>query len=278
MNTTNPIDAAQVPFENVEPPPRRALVCEARAAIDAVRMLAPLAVAGWQRQIDSGERVIVVPGFGADDRSTLPLRHYLRKRGFSVEGWGLGRNLAGTDLAHDFDDLLPRWDFNRRDPYRGEAGVAYLCDRLYERVLERHQALGQPIALVGWSLGGYLAREVTRDLDIVQRVVTLGSPVVGGPKYTAAAAFFRQRGMDLDWIEEETGRREDRPITQPVTAIFSKSDAIVSWPAAIDRHSSAVEHIELDVAHLGMALNPTVWSHVVAALDPASATGTLRLT
>ena len=75
--------------------------------------------------------------------------------------------------------------------------------------------------------------------------------------------------MDLDWIEEETGRREERPIDQPVTAIFSKSDGIVSWPAAIDRYSSTVEHIELDVAHLGMALNPKVWSYVVAALDPA---------
>ena len=255
--------------QTMEPPPRRALVGEARAAVDAVRMLAPLAIAGWQRRIDSEEHVIVVPGFGADDKSTLPLRHYLRKRGFSVEGWGLGRNMAGTDLPHDLDDLMPRWSFNLREPYRGEAGVAYLCDRLYERVLERHQALDKPIALVGWSLGGYLAREVARDLEIVQRVVTLGSPVVGGPKYTAAAAFFKQRGMDLDWIEDETGRREERPIDQPVTAIFSKSDGIVSWPAAIDRYSSTVEHIELDVAHLGMALNPKVWSYVVAALDPA---------
>ncbi|MGB5347518.1 MAG: hypothetical protein WBN23_15230, partial [Woeseia sp.] len=61
--------------------------------------------------------------------------------------------------------------------------------------------------------------------------------------------------------------RESRPIRQPITAIYSKSDAVVSWQAAIDHHSADVNHIEVDAAHLGMGFNSAIWSHVVAALN-----------
>lgn len=46
--------------------------------------------------------------------------------------------------------------------------------------------------------------------------------------------------------------REERPIPQPITAIYSKSDAVVSWPAAIDHRSRKVTHIEVNAAHLGL--------------------------
>jgi L-rhamnose isomerase len=95
----------------------------------------------------------------------------------------------------------------------------------------------------------------------------MGSPTIGGPKYTAAATYFRRRGMDLDWIEEEIKKRESRPIRQPITAIFSKSDSVVSWQATIDHHSENVTHVEVDAAHLGMGFNPTILAHVVSALE-----------
>lgn len=78
--------------------------------------------------------------------------------------------------------------------------------------------------------------------------------------------------MHLDWIEEEIGNREKRPIRQPITAIYSKTDAIVSWQAAIDHHSPNVTHVETNAAHLGMGFNQTVWSHIVSSLAAASAT------
>ncbi|MEL7538205.1 MAG: hypothetical protein AAFM91_14255 [Pseudomonadota bacterium] len=261
MNESTPMSA----------PSRRSIFLETRAAIDVARMIGPLVGAQFSRSEARDDlHVIVVPGFGADDRSTAPLRHYLKSRGFTAEGWGLGRNLAGINLRHTLEDLSPSWDVDRqREPYRGEAGVPYLCDRFIDRVRERHAELERPIALIGWSLGGYVTREAARDLpEIVNRVVTLGSPIVGGPKYTAAAQFFTKRGMDLDWIESEIGKRDARPISQPVTAIYSKSDAIVSWEAALDRSNESVKHIEVDAAHLGMAFNPTIWSHVLDALAP----------
>jgi len=250
-------------------PGRGALFGEARAALDALRMIGPLFAATLRQKADRRDAaVVVVPGFGADDRATAPLRYYLGSLGYTTEGWGLGRNLAGTDLPHTIDDVSSRWQIERRPDYRGEGSVPYLADRFIDRLQHRHRELGRPLALIGWSLGGYLAREAARDLpDTVQRVITLGSPIVGGPKYTAAAPYFRRRGMDLDWIEREVAKRESNPITQPITAIYSKSDAIVSWQATIDRHSSNVNHVEVDAAHLGLALNPTVWRHIVAALD-----------
>lgn len=257
------------PTTALAPPTRRSLLLETRAAIDMARMVGPLLAAGFGRRPDRrSPLVIVAPGFGSGDRSTLPLRHYLRRSKFDVEGWGLGTNLAGINLPHTLDDLSARWQFAEKPVYRGEASVPYLCDRFAERVAQRHRETGRQIALIGWSLGGFLAREVARDLpDIVDRVITMGSPTIGGPKYTAAAGFFSKRGMDLDWIEDEILRRESRPIRQPITAIFSKSDAVVSWQAAIDHHSRQVTHIEVSAAHLGMGFNPTIWSHILTALD-----------
>jgi hypothetical protein len=73
--------------------------------------------------------------------------------------------------------------------------------------------------------------------------------------------------MDLDWIEEQISRREERPIRQPITAIYSRNDAVVSWRAAIDHHSENVTHIDVSAPHLGMGFNPTIWNHIVKALE-----------
>ena len=211
--------------------------------------------------------VIVLPGFGSGDRVTAPLRQFLKRSGYQAEGWGLGVNRAGIGLIEDLDDLSEHWPIDRSREHRGEASVPALCDRMAARVLQRSQDLGRPVALIGWSLGGYVAREVARDLpEQVACVITMGSPVVGGPKYTAAARFFRRLGQDLDWIEAEVQKRNVRPITQPITAIYSKSDAVVSWAAALDHDSPRVTHIEVNAAHMGMAFNPQIWGHVERAL------------
>ena len=248
---------------------RPPVLYEARAAIDLARMLVPLAGSYVRRRPPrSASPILVAPGFGSDDRYTRPLRSYLNRLGYRAEGWGLGTNLAGIDIPHQPDDISPIWDFEAGPSYRGEGSVPLLCDRLIERVKGRHEELGESITLIGWSLGGYLVREAARELpDVVDRVITLGSPVVGGPKYTAAAPFFRKRGLDLDWIERLVEKREAKPIRQPITAIYSKSDAIVSWRAAIDQYSDRVRHVEVNASHLGMGFNPTIWEQIVAALE-----------
>jgi hypothetical protein len=257
-------------------PESNALLWESRVVLDAVRMLGPMLGVHLQPRRDMRALlVILAPGFGSDDRYLAPLRHYLSRRGFCAEGWGLGRNLAGINLPHRLEDLSERWQFSDKLDYNGEASVPYLCDRLIDRIRERHTETGLPVSLIGWSLGGYLCREAARDLpDIVRSVVTLGAPTIGGPKYTAAATLFRKRGMDLDWIEAEIKKREIVPIGQPITAIFSKSDGIVSWQACIDHYSENVQHVEINGSHLGLGFNPSVWKQILAALESTPRSGT----
>ncbi|MEM9257292.1 MAG: alpha/beta fold hydrolase [Pseudomonadota bacterium] len=252
----------------LSPPKPSLMLLESRAALDALRMIGPLVRSGLTPKAEPLDTlVVVIPGFGSDDRYTLPLRRYIARKGYQTEGWGLGVNLAGTNLPHTQDDLSDRWEFEQRDRYQGEAGVPFMIDRAYERVLQRHCETGKRIALIGWSLGGYVARELARDLpEVVERVITMGSPVVGGPKYTAIARVFERSGQDTDWIEEEIARRESTPIEQPITAIYSKTDGIVDWQAAIDHHSPNVRHVELDASHLGMGFNPEIWAAVLDAL------------
>ena len=255
-------------MSELKPPPRSALLRESRVFVEAARMILPLTAAQLKRPPDKDDRLLIVlPGFGADDRHTAPLRHFLRRQGYRVEGWGMGRNKAGQDLPHSVEMLSDRWPVEPRTDYRGEAAVPCLCDRFLDRARMRREQSGRDIVLIGWSLGGYIAREVARDFpDAVKQVITLGSPVVGGPKYTATSRYFARQGADLDWIEAMIEKREVNPIRQPITMIYSKSDGIVAWPAAIDRFSQNVEHVEVNGSHIGMAINPSVWSHILDAL------------
>jgi pimeloyl-ACP methyl ester carboxylesterase len=184
--------------------------------------------------------VLVLPGFGTGDRATALLRRYLSFLGHDVHGWGLGRN----------DGDVPR-----------------LVRLVRERVAALHRSTGRRVSLVGWSLGGYVAREVSRDVPAdVERVVTLGSPVVGGPKYTLTAWTYRKRGIDLDAIEDAVDAREAVPLTRPVSAIYSRRDRVVAWEACLDRRNGCVEHVEVSTTHLGLAYSPEVYLLVAERL------------
>jgi len=216
--------------------------------------------------------IILFPGFASDERYMKPLELYLKNLNYQVEGWGLGFNFAGSDLEHTLADISEAWDvvpYDGYDPtsYNGEAGVPYLADRAAVRVKQRAEAFGSKVILIGWSLGGYLAREVARDSpDAVSQIITLGAPIIGGPKYTTAARFFEIKGLDLDWIESESAKRDRNPIQQPILTIFSKTDAVVDWRAAIDKVSPNVRHIEVKASHLGMGFNRSIWRLIRAQL------------
>jgi pimeloyl-ACP methyl ester carboxylesterase len=175
---------------------------------------------------------MVLPGYGAGDGSTALIRAYLRSLGWDARGWGLGRN------GGDVPELIPR---------------------VVDRVEQLARESGRSVALVGWSLGGVLAREAARERPLrARRIVTLGSPVVGGPKYTAVAEVYRRRGVDLDAIEAEVDERNAIPLSTPITAIFSRRDGVVAWNACIDRRSERVEHVEVAATHLGLGFSADV--------------------
>jgi len=212
--------------------------------------------------------IIVLPGIGATDSSTAPLRYFLQRNGYSAEGWGLGRNLGGRGMINELDELSASWDVDRTKVHNGEGEVPALCDRMLQRVERRVSELNSPVILIGCSLGGYVAREVARELtQSVVGVITMGSPAFGGPKFTSAAPIFKKRNIDLDWIEAEVAKRFSTPIEQPITAIFSKRDGVVGWQAAVDDLSPNVKHVEVDVSHIGLGLNAEVWNIVLNELE-----------
>lgn len=179
------------------------------------------------RTLARGRRsVFVLPGFQTGDSSTWVLRRALSRAGHSVRGWGMGLNRGNVR------SLLPR-----------------LIDALSQGQ--------QPVHLVGWSLGGFIAREIAREIpNRIAQVITLASPVVGGPKYTAAASHYLKKGIDLDKIEREVAKRDfTHPLTVPVTALYSRNDMVVCPAACIDRFNEHVDHIEVDCGHIAFGFN-----------------------
>lgn len=229
----------------------------------------PKALLSVKAEVENRPPVVVIPGLWATDRTMWCLRRYLIKAGYDARGWGLGRNTAGAGWEGELSDLSDGWARHARDrQYNGEGEVPALCDRLGAHIRARSEALGQPIALVGWSLGGYLAREVARDHpDCVTNVITLGAPIVGGPKYTITAWRYRRRGYDIDWIEAQSLARHDTPLTCPVLSIYSKEDAIVGWPASLDRWTPQARHQEVKCSHTAFGFHPESLAHVKRELD-----------
>ncbi len=188
----------------------------------------------------SGQPVMVLPGFAASDASTLVLQGYLRSLGYHVRGWRMGVNTGQVSA------LLPR---------------------VLRRVARTADLSGEPVRLIGWSLGGVLAREVARERpELVRRVITLGSPIVGGPRYTAVGRVYRQQGVDLDALEAAIETREATPIRVPITAIWSRADGIVAWQACVDRRSPDVENIEVGATHLGLGFSADVYRVIAERL------------
>jgi pimeloyl-ACP methyl ester carboxylesterase len=167
----------------------------------------------------SGQPVMVLPGFGAGDSSTLLLQGYLRLLGYRVRGWRMGVN-TGQMRA-----LLPR---------------------VLRRVASMADAAGEPVRLIGWSLGGVLARETARDRpELVQRVITLGSPIFEGRREAREATLIRV----------------------PITAIWSRADGIVAWQACVDSRSPDVENVEVTATHLGLGFAADVYRVIADRLS-----------
>lgn len=264
---------ADDPYTNLKEPRRRDLRKELRSFGE----LARLATSGKRLLRDgargNSELVVVYPGFGVGDSATALFRAYLSNRGFSVRGWRLGRNHG------DVEKLLPQViarleheiKFHRYPVPEAEAEAEGNEAKEVSDTPSSSDPETIKARLVGWSLGGYIAREVARDRpDLVEQVITFGTPVVGGPKYTVSAAKYRQRGDDVDAIEAMVAERNLRPLTVPVTAIFSKSDGVMDWRACIDHFNDDVEHIEIDSPHSGMIVNADVFDLVARRLSPRS--------
>lgn len=213
----------------IKPPSPLLLLLEARAPWE----LAALWVSSpWLRKLPRGDDhpVLVFPGLGANDVSTLPLRQAVSALGYRAHPWSIG--------------------FNRG----ARAGVLDACADLAHKL---HAQSGQKVSLVGWSLGGIYAREVAKLCgDAARCVVTLGTPFAGPPKANNAWRLYELlSGHKIDEVPVEFAQLAVAP-TVPTTSIYSRSDGIVAWQCSLNEAAAHTENIEVVASHFGLGVNP----------------------
>lgn len=202
----------------------------AMAELATLWMTAPILLAGPR---GDGHTVLVLPGFSADDASTFWLRRYLRYLGYSSTEWALGHNLGYRTL--------------------GESE-----ERLRKRVKTLAATSGQKISLVGWSLGGVMARHMARDHpEYVRQVITLGAPFTGNPTATSIRHFYELlSGENLDASHTRNAWQANRAAPAvPTTSIYSKSDGITAWQNCLEIETANAENIEVVGSHMGLPHN-----------------------
>ena len=224
------------------PPPRLALT-----AREWPRAAATVARLAWRwRTLDAdlrgdGRPLMLLPGLFNSDRSNVALRGFLNRIGYVAHGWGLGRNLGTRTIGSEAERLIAKV----------EALVAQS---------------GQPVTLVGISLGGILARLVAhRRPDLVREVVTISSPYAGHPRSTRVwRAFELFTGERVDDARVAALRLEIvAPLPVPATAIWSASDGLVNGLACKGGDCAEVEVVS---GHLGVQLQPEVLLAVARVL------------
>src|SRR5207342_1542308 len=103
---------------------------------------------------------------------------------------------------------------------------------LIERLDAVFAETGRKVSIIGWSLGGVMARQVARRRqDRVRQVISLGSPFTGDPRATNVLRAYEgltgQRIGDKHTQEQLRESASTPPV--PSTAIFTKADGIVAW-------------------------------------------------
>ena len=131
----------------------RAMAAEARSGPELVSFTLAAGPLLATAPRGDGHPVLVLPGLGATDASTAPLRWFLGRVGYRAVGWGLGRNDGlGRHVAEGLDELIAA------------------------------EAAAGSVSVVGWSLGGVHAVELARRWpDAVRSIITLGSPLRNRP-------------------------------------------------------------------------------------------------
>ena len=177
--------------------------------------------------------VLVLPGLMASDVSTRVLRVWLRRLGYPVVGWELGRNRGPTQ---EVLDALPQ---------------------LLDRLAGEH---GTAVSIVGQSLGGIFARTMARRAPRqVRQVISLGSPFAGGALDDSLAARVYRRNAPQHGTPRSQERRSlAAPLPVPSTAVYSRWDGVVDWRACRQQPGPRSGNVAVHASHLGMGHDPAV--------------------
>ena len=201
-----------------------------------------------------GRPALLVCGFLAGDPSLTTMAAWLKRLGHRPVRAGLRWNVGCT----------------------GET-----VDRLERRAEELAESAGRRIALVGQSRGGTCARSLAvRRPDLIERVVTLGSPmrdpldvhptvwaqvhVLGALGSLGVPGLLRHSCRAGGCCTQVTHELE-APFPERVafTSVYSRSDGVVRWRACLD---DAADNVEIAASHIGMAVSAGTYRVIGQAL------------
>ncbi len=218
------------------PPPLRLLVRES-LSFAYMRITAIFGPIAQLKQSVTRQPIMIIPGFMASDQTTERMRRSLNAAGYDAHGWGLGRNRQITiDLFERIEAQLDVLD------------------------------LDVPITLIGWSLGGLIAREFAKHAPHrVAKVITLGSPFSGGPRANNAWRVYEViAGHKVDSPPIAAILHEKPPV--PTIAFWSAQDGVVAARSACGLPGESDQQIELDCTHMAYVARPTAIAAIAAVL------------
>ncbi len=214
------------------------LVGEIAAAVEPLRrkMRQPLDIP----RAETPRVVMLLPGFGTHPLRMRYMARQLEAAGHIVKRWGLGFNLGPT-----------------------EQNFAALENRL----IDIRRRYGQPVVLVGWSLGGVFGREIAkRRPQDVAKVITMGSPFSGSPYDNNAWRLYQLvTGHSVEQPPVEA-RLSVKPPVETV-ALWSPRDGVISPRSAAGLPGERDRAIALRCTHLGFSNTPEAIGAVARELN-----------
>lgn len=218
------------------------LLTEGGRAITELGMSIPYRKFFARKDHGDGHPVMTLPGFMASETSTAPMRKYISQLGYESYCWNLGRNTAKVKFLK----------------------------MLAERLEEIYEAHGEPVSLIGWSLGGVFARQLAKARpEMVRQIITLGSPFRGihQPNNVAWVYNLVSGGKKIKDIDPILFENIPLPAPVPTTAIFTKEDGIVPWELCLEEKETEIhQNIQVRGSHLGLGVNPTVFDIIADRL------------
>lgn len=181
-----------------------------------------------------GHPVVVIPGYMDGGRSIKMLNRFLKKEGYQAQTWDLS-----TDI------------FKSKN-YR----------RLSDQVEKLYTEAGQPITIIGWSLGGMYARLLaTKFPEKIRQIILIATPFNGINTLGNAEWWFSlvYRGAKVGEISKELLDKLAKPIAIPTTCIYSKDDKLVAWETCIESvEDEAHQNIEVSGDHIQLVFDKEV--------------------